>query len=71
MNKTIAYLGASADKQDFNNQKLEIYEFAKKNKLEVDEFIVMTISSRRNNKEHRIDQTHSILEGADTLNNSS
>lgn len=44
MAKTIAYLRTSTDKQDLNNQKLEIFEFAKKNKLEVDDFIQMTIS---------------------------
>ncbi|WP_289781859.1 recombinase family protein [Legionella lytica] len=42
MAKTIAYLRTSTDKQDLNNQKLEIFEFAKKNKLEVDDFIQMT-----------------------------
>ncbi|MBA4697781.1 MAG: recombinase family protein [Legionella sp.] len=67
MNKTIAYIRASTDKQDLNNQKLEIYEFAKKNKLEVDDFIEMTISSRRNSKERRIDEMLSVLKDADTL----
>ncbi|HAU1484627.1 TPA: resolvase, partial [Legionella pneumophila] len=50
MVKTIAYIRASTDKQDLNNQKLEIFEFAKKNKLEVDDFIQMTISSRKTTK---------------------
>ena len=34
MAKTFAYIRTSTDKQDLNNQKLEIFEFAKKNKLE-------------------------------------
>lgn len=67
MSKTIAYLRASTDKQDLNNQKLEIYEFAKKHKLEVDEFIQMTISSRRTTKERRIDEMLSALNDADIL----
>lgn len=67
MAKTIAYIRASTDKQDLNNQKLEIFEFAKKNKLEVDDFIQMTISSRKNSKERRIDEMLSILNDADTL----
>lgn len=50
-----------------NNQKLEIFEFAKKNKLEVDDFIQMTISSRKTSKERRIDEMLSVLNDADTL----
>jgi len=67
MPKTIAYIRASTDRQDLNNQKLEIFEFAKKNKLEVDDFIQMTISSRKTTKERRIDEMLSVLDDADTL----
>lgn len=67
MTKTIAYIRTSTDKQDLNNQKLEIFEFAKKNKLEVDDFIQMTISSRKTSKERRIDEMISALNNADTL----
>lgn len=67
MPKTIAYIRASTDKQDLNNQKLEIFEFAKKNMLEVDDFIQMTISSRKTTKERRIDEMLSVLDDADTL----
>ncbi len=67
MAKTIAYIRASTDKQDLNNQKLEIFEFAKKNRIEVDDFIQMTISSRKTTKERRIDEMLSVLNGADTL----
>ena len=31
MSKTLAYLRASPDKQDLKNQKLEIFEYARKN----------------------------------------
>ena len=62
MAKTIAYICTSTDKQDLNNQKLEIFEFAKKNKLEVDDFIQMTISSRKTSKERRIDEMLLTLE---------
>jgi hypothetical protein len=30
MSKTIAYIRASTNKQDLNNQNLEIFEYAKK-----------------------------------------
>ncbi|HDV5785677.1 TPA: recombinase family protein [Legionella pneumophila] len=67
MAKTIAYIRTSTDKQELNNQKLEIFEFAKKNKLEVDDFIEMTISSKKTSKERRIDEMLSVLDDADTL----
>ncbi len=67
MSKTIAYIRTSTDKQDLNNQKLEIFEYARKNQLEVDDFIQMSISSRRTSKERRIDEMVAALNGADTL----
>lgn len=67
MSKIIAYIRTSTDKQDLNNQKLEIFEFAKKNQFEVDDFIQMTISSRKTSKERRIDEMLSVLSDADTL----
>ena len=67
MSKTIAYIRTSTDKQDLNNQKLEIFEYARRNQLEVDDFIQMSISSRRTSKERRIDEMVAALDGADTL----
>jgi DNA invertase Pin-like site-specific DNA recombinase len=67
MTKTIAYIRASTDKQDLNNQKLEIYEYAKKHQLKIDGFIEMTISSRKTTKERRIDEMLQEFNGADTL----
>ena len=67
MPKTIAYIRASTDKQDLNNQKLEIFEYARKNQLEVNDFIQITISSRRTSKDRRIDEMVTALNEADTL----
>lgn len=67
MPKTIAYLRASTDKQDLNNQKLEILEYARKNRLEIDDFIQITISSRKTSKDRRIDEMVATLNDADTL----
>lgn len=67
MSKTIAYIRTSTDRQDLNNQKLEIFEYAKKHKLTIDDFIQMSISSRKNSKERRIDEMMEKLDGADTL----
>lgn len=67
MSKTIAYIRTSTDKQDLNNQKLEILEFARKRDLKVDEFVEITISSRKTSKQRRIDEVLERLEGSDTL----
>ena len=47
MGKIVAYLRASTDKQDLNHQKLEILEFARKKEIRIDEFVEITISSRK------------------------
>ena len=67
MSKTIAYIRTSTDKQDLNNQKLEILEFARKKDLKVDRFIEITISSRKTSKQRRIDEVLQTLERSDVL----
>ncbi|MBU0478044.1 recombinase family protein [bacterium] len=67
MGKTVAYIRTSTDKQDLNNQKLEVLEFARKKNLKVDEFVEITISSRKTTKQRRIDDLMQKLVGSDTL----
>lgn len=67
MNKTIAYLRASTDKQDIQNQKFEILEYANRHDLRVNEWVAITISSRRTPKQRRIEELLDSLAGADTL----
>lgn len=67
MSKTIAYLRASTDKQDLKNQKLEILEYARKKDIKVDEFVEITISSRKTSKQRRVDEVMEKLLGYDTL----
>ena len=67
MGKTVAYIRASTDKQDLNNQKLEILEFARQHRLQVDEFVAITISSRKTSKQRRIDELLQKLAESDTL----
>ena len=67
MTKIVAYLRTSTDKQDLNNQKLEILEYSRSHKLNVDGFIQISISSRKTSKDRRIDEMMSVLNGADTL----
>jgi len=65
--KVIAYIRASTDKQDVNNQKLEILEYARQHDFKVDDFIEITMSSRRTTKQRRIDELLQKLEGSDTV----
>ena len=67
MSKNIAYIRASTDKQDLNNQKLEILEFARLKALKIDEFVEITISSRKTSKQRRIDEVLERLADSDTL----
>lgn len=67
MSKILAYLRVSTDKQDLNNQKLEILEFARKKDLKVDEFVEVMISSRKTSKQRRIDDLREQLAASDTL----
>lgn len=67
MGKLVAYLRASTDKQDLSHQKLEILEFARRQGLRVDEYVELTISSRKTRKQRRIDELAQMLDETDTL----
>lgn len=65
--KVLVYLRTSTDKQDLNNQKLAILEYAQQNGLQIDDFIAITISSHKNRYERRIDELLDKLNPGDTL----
>jgi len=67
MSQIIAYIRTSTDKQDLNNQKLEILEWAHKKEVKVDAFVEITISSRKNSKQRRIEEVLHMLTDTDTL----
>lgn len=67
MSKTIAYIRASTDKQDLNNQKLEILDFARKKEVKIDDFVEITISSRKTSKQRRIDEVLQTFGASGTL----
>ncbi len=46
MSKILAYIRTSTDKQDNDNQKLEIFEYANNKSMIIDEVIQIQISSR-------------------------
>ena len=67
MAKTLAYLRTSTDKQDTDNQRLEILEYARQHDMQVDDFIEIVISSRKSQKQRRVDELVEKLETGDTL----
>lgn len=67
MNRIIAYLRTSTDKQDLKAQKLEILEYAQQNHLQVDDFIAISISSRKSRRARRLEELLELLEAGDTL----
>jgi len=67
MAKIIGYLRTSTDKQEIDNQRLEILEFARKENLKIKEFIEIQISSRKNSKDRKIDEIKQKLKSGDTL----
>jgi putative DNA-invertase from lambdoid prophage Rac len=67
MPKTIAYLRVSTDQQDLENQRLEINTYSKNRNLQIDEWIQIEISSRRNMRERRIAELVQNLKKGDRL----
>jgi DNA invertase Pin-like site-specific DNA recombinase len=67
MSQTIAYLRASTDKQDVNNQRLEILEWARTAEMKIDTFVEITMSSRKTSQQRRLDEVLHLLQQADTL----
>jgi DNA invertase Pin-like site-specific DNA recombinase len=67
MSQMIAYIRTSTDKQDLNNQKLEILEWARKQGLKIDAFVEITMSSRKTSKQRRIEEVLHMLTDTDTL----
>lgn len=67
MSKILAYLRTSTDKQDLDQQRLQILEYARNHQLVVEDFIAITISSRKTAKERRVDELMDRLNGGDTL----
>lgn len=67
MQKVLAYLRTSTDKQDLKNQKLEILEYAHQHDLQIDDFIEITMSSRKSRRARRIEELLERLEPNDQL----
>lgn len=65
--KTIAYLRVSTNVQDLNSQKLAILDFARKEGFGIDEFVEITISSRRSQQRDQLLETIQGLDKGDRL----
>ena len=65
--KTVAYLRVSTARQDVQGQRLAIFEYARKHRLRIDEFIEATASARRSPNRRRLDDLISVLEPGDRL----
>jgi len=64
---TIAYLRVSTDKQDLDNQKLSILNYAHQHKIKIAEFIEVQVSSQKSIKERKLDALLDKLKAGDTL----
>ncbi|MGB4192166.1 MAG: recombinase family protein [Rickettsiales bacterium] len=67
MDKIVAYLRVSTSKQDLNSQKLEILEYARRNNLQINNFVEIIASSQKGAKQRRIDNLLEKLLDANTL----
>lgn len=67
MPKTIAYIRVSTAEQDAENQRLQLFEYAHKRKICIDEFIAVEMSSRRTPVQRRVGELLEKLSQGDTL----
>src|SRR5262245_60947405 len=65
--KTVAYVRVSTDTQDMTHQRLAILEFARTERMVVDEVLEIQASAQRSLTVRRIDVLLSRLEPGDTL----
>lgn len=65
--KILAYVRVSTDRQDADNQRLEILNYAQNHGFIIDDFISITISTRRDPVARRIDELMEMLNPGDTL----
>lgn len=67
MSQILAYLRTSTDKQDLDGQRLQILDYARNHQIEITDFIVISMSSRRSQHDRRLDELLTRLNPGDTL----
>lgn len=65
--KTLAYIRISTEKQDLDNQKAVIFDYAQQHGITIDDTIKMQISSMKSLKQRLIEQLLTQLKAGDTL----
>lgn len=65
--KTIAYLRVSTDQQDLKNQKYEILEFCQRENITIDDWLEISMSSRKSAKARRLDELLEVCEPGDRI----
>ena len=65
--KIIGYIRISTDKQDLEKQRHLLLEYARTERLIVDEFVEVEVSSRQDTEARRIDELQDTLQKGDTL----
>jgi DNA invertase Pin-like site-specific DNA recombinase len=63
----IGYLRISTVKQDISNQRLELLDYANLNRITIDQFVEVEMTSRRGTKERKVDELLALLNRGDTL----
>lgn len=66
MKKIIDYIRISRNKQDLNNQKLEILEYARQKDIKIDDFIEIEASSKKTVLQRRIEEILKDLKNIDS-----
>lgn len=61
------YIRVSTEQQSLQNQKHKILEYAQQHKMMIDEFIELEVSSKKSQKERKIDILMEKMEEGDTL----
>ena len=67
MSKYIAYIRVSTDKQNLENQKHKILDYAYTNNIKINDFVEIEISSTKDDKSRLIDNLFETLKSGDTL----
>lgn len=65
--QSIAYIRVSTERQDLNNQKLELHEYARLHGFKIDKFVEIEISSRKTTRARKIYELLEELQEGDLL----
>ncbi len=65
--RVVAYIRVSTARQDLDQQRLAIWDYAQKNRLTIDEFVTAKVSSQKSMKRRRIGDLLTILQPTDVL----